>query len=83
MILDARKIYYDTKSSNREVEFEQSKQVFAECLKLQNVVYENLSAIDEQYHRALAFRYDSAIRTNNNLIYKISQEFVVSNENVQ
>ena len=82
LILDAKKIYHDTKSSNREVEFEQSKQVYVDCLKLQNLVFENLCFIEEQYDRALAFRYDSAILTNNNLINKISQEFVFKNENL-
>ena len=78
LILDSRKIYYDTKSSYREVEFEKSKQVFKDCLELQNKIYEHL--MDLETSNEMSLRYSIAIRKNNSLIFEISNDFIKNEE---
>lgn len=78
LILDSRKIYYDTKSSNREVEFEKSKQVFKDCLELQNKIYEHL--IDLETNNEMVLRYSIATRKNISLSFEISNDIIKNEE---
>lgn len=78
LIMDARKIYYDTKSSNREVEFEKSKQVLKDCIALQSKIYENV--INLETNSEMAIRYGIGIKSNDGLIEKISNEYISSVE---
>ena len=81
LILDARKIFYDTRSSNRELEFAQSKKSFSDCMEIQNEVYNHL--IDYETDEEMNLRYSLAIRENYILCNRMNKETIKHTENIK
>ena len=79
LILDAKKIYYDAKSTKNESDFELTKYLLIKCVQFTNEIYSNMVSIVEKDEPFMAFRYDGVMRVNDNYIAQLKNEKIETN----